>query len=53
MAKKNKKTSKIGFATRQFLKAFRGYDAVKNTRYRANRGNDPIRSEELETQKLR
>lgn len=48
MAKKNKKTSKIGFATRQFLKAFRGYDAVKNTRYRANRGNDPIRSEELE-----
>ena len=47
MAKK-KKTSRIGFATKQFWKAFRGYDAIKNTRYRANRGNDAIRSEEIE-----
>jgi len=48
MANKNKKQSKLGFASRQFWRAFRGYDAVKNTRYRANRGNEPIRSEELE-----
>tara|TARA_S200002703_G_scaffold37694_1_gene32965 strand:+ start:1541 stop:2977 length:1437 start_codon:yes stop_codon:yes gene_type:complete len=47
MAKKRKK-SRLGFATEMFLKAFRGYDAVKNTRYRARRGNDAIRSEELE-----
>ena len=47
MAKKNK-NSRLGFATKMFLKAFRGYDAVKNTRYRARRGNDAIRSEELE-----
>mgnify|MGYP003110115035 CR=1 FL=1 len=48
MAKNNKKPSRIGFATKQFLKAFRGYDAVKNTRYRARRGVNPIRSEEIE-----
>ena len=47
MAKK-KKPSRIGFATKQFLKAFRGYDAIKNTRYRARRGYDAIRSEEIE-----
>lgn len=45
---KNKKISRLGFATKQFLKAFRGYDAIKNTRYRARRGNDAIRSEEVE-----
>lgn len=28
--------------------ALRGYDAVTNTRYRGNRGNTPIRSEEIE-----
>lgn len=48
MAKNNKKPSRIGFATKQFLKAFRGYDAVTNTRYRSRRGNNPIRSEEIE-----
>ena len=48
MAKKNKKPSRIGFAFSQFKKAFRGYDAVTNTRYRARRGNNPIRSEEVE-----
>ena len=47
MAKK-KKPSRIGFAAKQFLKAFRGYDAIKNTRYRARRGYDAIRSEEIE-----
>jgi len=47
MAKK-KKLSRLGFATKQFLKAFRGYDAIKNTRYRARRGYDAIRSEEIE-----
>lgn len=47
MAKK-KTPSKLGFAVNQFWKAFRGYDAIKNTRYRANRGNDAIRSEEVE-----
>ena len=50
MAKKKKPTSRISFAAKQFLKAFRGYDAVKNTRYRANRGNQAIRSEEIELQ---
>jgi len=49
MANKNKKTSsKLSFAARQFWHALRGYDAVRNTRYRANRGNQPIQSEELE-----
>jgi len=48
MAKKNKIPTRLGFATQNFWKAFRGYDAVKNTRYRANRGNNPIRSEEIE-----
>lgn len=51
MAKK-KKPSRLGFATKQFLKAFRGYDAVKNTRYRARRGYEPIRSEEIELSNL-
>ena len=49
--------SRIGFATKQFfnaltkykkIKAFRGYDAIKNSRYRSTRGVDPIRSEEVE-----
>lgn len=48
MAKKTKNPSRLSFATKQFLKAFRGYDAVKNNRYRANRGNNAIRSEEIE-----
>jgi lambda family phage portal protein len=48
MAKKIKTPSRISFAAKYFWKAFRGYDAVKNTRYRANRGNDAIRSEEIE-----
>lgn len=48
---KNKKT-RLGFAARQFWKAFRGYDAVKQTRYRASRGREPIRSEEIELNKL-
>jgi lambda family phage portal protein len=48
MANKTKKPTRLGFAAKNFWKAFRGYDAVKNTRYRANRGNDPIRSEEIE-----
>lgn len=47
MAKK-KKTSRLGFASKMFWKAFRGYDAIKQTRYRANRGLEIIRSEELE-----
>ena len=47
MAKKNK-TSRLGFASKMFWKAFRGYDAIKQTRYRANRGLEVIRSEELE-----
>lgn len=50
MAKKTKNQSRLGFATRRFWQAFKGYDAVKNTRYRATRGNEPIRSEELELQ---
>jgi lambda family phage portal protein len=45
---KNKKPSRVGFAFKQFVKAFRGYDAVGNTRYRSRRGNTPIRSEEIE-----
>lgn len=48
MAKKKTNTSKFGFAAKQFWKAFQAYDAVKNTRYRASRGSQPIRSEELE-----
>ena len=44
----NKKPSRVGFAFKQFVKAFRGYDAVVNTRYRSRRGNTPIRSEEIE-----
>lgn len=50
--------SRIGFATKQFWnaltkygkvrKALRGYNAIKNTRYRSTRGVDPIRSEEIE-----
>ena len=48
MAKKTKKPSRIGLATKQFWKAFRGYDAIKQTRYRARRGVDAIRSEEVE-----
>lgn len=39
----------IGKASRNFIATF-GYDAAKNTRHRANRGNEPIRSEELELQ---
>ena len=48
MAKKTKKPSRIGLATKQFWKAFRGYDAITQTRYRARRGVDAIRSEEVE-----
>ncbi len=48
MAKKVKTPSRVAFAAKQFWKAFRGYDAVTNTRYRAKRGTSPIRSEELE-----
>ena len=48
MAKKTKTPNRIGFAAKQFWKAFRGYDAIKNTRHRARRGQDPIRSEEVE-----
>ena len=44
----NKKPSRVGFAFKQLVKAFRGYDAVVNTRYRSRRGNTPIRSEEIE-----
>ena len=47
MAKK-KKESRFGFASKMFWKAFNGYDAVKQTRYRASRGQKIIRSEELE-----
>lgn len=43
-----KKPNRISFALKQFVKAFSSYDAVKNTRYRANRGSSQIRSEELE-----
>jgi len=45
MAKKTKSQGRIGFAAKQFWQAFRGYDAIKNTRYRANRGTkrDPQR----------
>ena len=45
---KNKKPSRLSFAVKNFWKAFQGYDAVKNTRYRGKRGTDPIRSEEIE-----
>jgi lambda family phage portal protein len=48
MGKQNKKSSRLNLAAKQFWKTFRGYDAVKNTRYRANRGNAPLRSEEIE-----
>ena len=51
MAKKNKQPSRLGFATKQFWKAFRGYDAVTQTRYRARRGLESIRSEEVELSK--
>ena len=49
MAKK-KAPSRLGFATKQFVRAFRGYDAIKNTRYRARR-DWPIRAEEIELNK--
>lgn len=48
MAKKTKTQGRIGFAAKQFWQAFRGYDAIKNTRDRANRGTSAIRSEEVE-----
>jgi len=48
MANKTKKPSRVSFAFKQFVRAFQGYDAVRNTRYRARRGNNPIRSEEVE-----
>jgi lambda family phage portal protein len=48
MAKNKKAPSRFSLASRAFWKALRGYDAVKNTRYRANRGNQSIRSEEIE-----
>jgi len=48
MANKTKKPSRVSFAFKQFVRAFQGYDAVRNTRYRAKRGNNPIRSEEVE-----
>ena len=48
MANKTKKPSRVSFAIKQFVRAFQGYDAVSNTRYRATRGNTPIRSEEVE-----
>ena len=48
MANKTKKPSRVSFAFKQFVRAFQGYDAVKNTRHRARRGTDPIRSEEIE-----
>ena len=48
MDKKTKKPNRVSFAFKQFVRAFQGYDAVRNTRYRARRGNTPIRSEEIE-----
>ncbi len=48
MDKKTKKTNRVSFAFKQFVRAFQGYDAVRNTRYRARRGTTPIRSEEIE-----
>jgi capsid protein len=48
MAKKTKTPSRIGFAAGQFWKALRGYDAIKQTRHRARRGQEAIRSEEVE-----
>lgn len=46
--KKKKKPSRIGLAAKQFWKTFRGYDAITQTRHRARRGMDAIRSEEVE-----
>lgn len=48
MDKKTKKPSRVSFAFKQFVRAFQGYDAVRNTRYRAKRGTMPVRSEEIE-----
>ena len=48
MDKKTKKPNRVSFAFKQFVRAFQGYDAVRNTRYRARRGTTPIRSEEIE-----
>jgi len=48
MDKNTKKPSRVSFAIKQFVRAFQGYDAVQNTRYRAKRGVTPIRSEEVE-----
>lgn len=47
-----KKTNRLAFAAKQFVRAFRGYNAVTNTRYRSRRGVDPIRSEEIELSNL-
>lgn len=45
-----KKPTKQSFWSRAKAAAYalRGYSAVTNTRYRGRRGNDPIRSEEIE-----
>lgn len=48
MDKNNKKPNRVSSAIRSFIRTFRGYDAVQNTRYRARRGNNSIRSEEIE-----
>ena len=45
---KNKTTSRLKLASKSFWAAFKGYDAIKNTRYRASRGVSPLRSEEIE-----
>lgn len=39
--------NRLGSANKAFVAAL-GYSAATNTRHRANRGNEPIRSEELE-----
>lgn len=47
MAKAKTKTS-FWQRAKVAAQAFRGYSAVENKRYRGNRGNGPIRSEEIE-----